>query len=163
MESTSPWLTEAEQSLWRSWLTINVDLPAALHRQLHSDAGLSLPDFEVLVQLSESPRGRLRVTDLAQALTWERSRLSHHVTRMEKRGLVFREECSTDARSAFVALTAHGQATLEEAAPGHACTVRSLVFDQLTDEEIKNLRSALKKIQANVSQASGSTAHNSVA
>lgn len=158
MESKSPWLTDAEQTLWRSWLTINADLPAALHRQLHKDAGLSLPDFEVLVQLSESPNARLKVTDLAKSLTWERSRLSHHVTRMKKRGLVIREDCSTDARSAFVSLTAYGQATLEEAAPGHACTVRSLVFDQLTAEEIKNLKSTLKKIQTNVRQISGSTA-----
>ena len=106
-------------------------LPAALNRQLQRDSDLSLQDFDVLVQLTDVDEGRVRVSALAAALGWERSRLSHHVTRMERRGLVAREECDDDGRGAFVVLTPAGRAAIERAAPGHVRTVRSLVFDAL--------------------------------
>lgn len=140
-----PWLTDAQQHLWRRWLTINALLPVALHRELQAD-GLSLPDFEVLVVLTESTDGRVRLTDLARALSWEKSRASHHVTRMERRGLVAREECRDDGRGSFVALSAAGRAAIEQAAPGHAQTVRSLVFEQLSESEVDVLDSALGKV-----------------
>ncbi len=152
MNSETPWLTEPQQRVWRRWLATNALLPVALHRELQADAGLSLPDFEVLVKLSESPEARVRVSDLARELTWERSRLSHHVTRMERRSLVEREECRDDGRGAFVALTAEGRAAIEGAAPAHASTVRALVFDQLTAEEVEVLGSALSKVLARLDQ-----------
>lgn len=141
------WLTDSQQHLWRLWLATSAQLPAALHRELQAD-GLSLPDFEVLVQLTESPEGRVRVTDLARALSWEKSRASHHLTRMERRHLVRREECRDDGRGAFVALTPEGRAAIEQAAPGHVRTVRSLFFDGLTDKEIEVLDAALGKVLA---------------
>jgi DNA-binding MarR family transcriptional regulator len=144
--NTSSWLTEQQQRVWRRWLAATAQLPAALHRELQSDAGLSLPDFEVLVQLTESSEGRLRVNDLARALSWEKSRASHHLTRMERRGLVEREECRDDGRGAFVVLTPEGRTAIERAAPGHARAVRSLVFDDLTDTELEALESALGKL-----------------
>lgn len=150
MEQELPWLSDTEQHLWRQWLTVNVRLAAALHRQLQNEAGLSLPDFEVLVQLSENSQRRMRVSELANALAWERSRLSHHVARMQKRGLVVREDCEVDARSAFVTLTQEGQSAIEGAAPGHAQTVRSLVFRDLTVSEQESLGSALQKVLANL-------------
>ncbi|MEO5654048.1 MAG: MarR family transcriptional regulator [Marmoricola sp.] len=153
MTSESHWLSDTQQQVWRRWLATNALLPGALHRELQADAGLSLPDFHVLVQLTESPEARVRVTDLARTLTWERSRLSHHVTRMEKRGLVNREECPDDGRGAFVTLTAEGRATIERAAPAHALTVRSLVFDQLSEQEIDILGSALDKVLARLDPA----------
>src|SRR3954468_1707072 len=90
MTASTPWLSAEEQHLWRTWLALGAALPAVLHRELQADAGLSLPDFDVLVQLTESDGGRLRVSDLARSLGWERSRLSHHVARMERRGVVAR-------------------------------------------------------------------------
>lgn len=140
------WLTEKQQHIWRQWLAANALLPAALHRDLQTNAGLSLPDFEVLVQLTESPQNRTRVTDLARALSWEKSRASHHLTRMERRGLIQREECHDDGRGAFVVLTPEGRTAIERAAPGHVRTVRSLVFDALTDTEAEALQSALGKV-----------------
>ncbi len=101
-----------------------------------ADSDLSLQDFDVLVRLSEAPDGRLRISDLAGALLWERSRLSHHSKRMERRGLVKRTECPDDGRGAFLVLTPTGRATLERAAPAHARTVRRLVFDALSDDEL---------------------------
>jgi DNA-binding MarR family transcriptional regulator len=134
-----PWLDDRQQRLWRSWVAVSSQLPAALHRQLQADSGLSLQDFEVLVRLTETAGGRVRVSDLARCAGWERSRLSHHVTRMERRGLVRREECCDDGRGAFVVLTLAGRDAIERAAPGHARTVRALVFDALPEEELAAL------------------------
>lgn len=140
------WLTSTEQHTWRQWLRLNALLPGALHRELQTDAGLSLPDFDVLVQLTDSPEGRVRVSELARGLHWERSRASHHITRMERRGLVKREECSDDGRGAWVILTAEGRAAIETAAPAHVENVRRLVFDALTPAEIDVLSTVIEKV-----------------
>jgi DNA-binding MarR family transcriptional regulator len=142
------WLTAQEEHLWRRWLTLNARLSATLHRELQNDAGLSMPDFEVLVHLTDRPEGRMRVTDLARLLQWERSRVSHHVTRMESRRLVQRVECPEDGRGAFVVITPQGRAAIEQAAPGHVSTVRRLVFDALTPEEIDALATIIDKALA---------------
>ena len=146
MNDEVPWLSDDEEQLWRRWLRLNALLPAELHRDLIAEAGLSLPDFDVLVQLTGSGTGKVRVTDLAQALSWERSRVSHHVTRMERRGLVQREECADDRRGAFVVITASGRTAIERAAPGHVRTVRRLVFDTLNAHEVKTLRRVVDKM-----------------
>lgn len=146
METESPWLTDEQERVWRRWMVLNAQLPAALHRQLHADSGLSLQDFGVLVQLTDSPEGRVRVTDLAHGMQWERSRLSHHIKRMEGRGLVERAECPEDGRGAFVVLTPAGRAAIERAAPGHAGTVRAMVFDELTADELAALDSFTDKV-----------------
>ncbi len=152
MNSTTPWLSDAEQRAWRSWLSVNAQLPAVLHRQLQRDSGLSLQDFEVLVHLTETTEHRSRVADLAQALQWERSRLSHHIKRMETRGLVLREECVEDGRGAYVVLTEAGLAAIEHAAPGHAQTVKEFVFDPLTKRELDGFTSAVEKVLSHLNQ-----------
>ena len=136
MADDSPWLSEDQQLLWRRWLRLNSLLPVVLHRELQADAGISLSDFEVLVALTDTLEGRVRVSDLARELNWERSRVSHHVTRMERRGLVERSECSDDGRGAWVVLTEHGRSAIERAAPGHARAVRRLIFDDLSPDEL---------------------------
>lgn len=136
---TSPWLDDRQQRVWRQWLQSNARLTAALARQLSQDSGTSLADFEVLVHLSESPEGRVRIVQLADTLQWERSRLSHHLTRMEKRGLVERQGCTEDGRGAYAVLTAEGRELIEQVAPGHARTVRDLFFGELTDDELTAL------------------------
>jgi DNA-binding MarR family transcriptional regulator len=146
MTDESPWLPEDAQHLWRHWLRLNALLPAALHRELQADAELSLPDFDVLVQLTDSPDGRVRVSDLARGLHWERSRVSHHVTRMERRSLVRREECRDDGRGAWVVLTEVGRSAIEQAAPAHVATVRRLVFDALTPHEVEVMAGAIDKV-----------------
>jgi len=151
MSSENPWLTETQQQAWRGWLAVHAQLPAALHRQLQRDSGLSLQDFDVLVHLAETTGERARISDLAQALQWERSRLSHHVKRMEGRGLVAREECVDDARGAFLVLTGQGRTAIERAAPAHARMVRDLLFDVLTDDELDHFTRATDKILARLS------------
>jgi DNA-binding MarR family transcriptional regulator len=156
MSSDVGWLTAEEERVWRRWLTLNARLSATLQKELHHDAGLSMPDFEVLVHLTDSPEGRVRVTDLARLLQWERSRVSHHVTRMESRRLVQRVECAEDGRGAFVVITPQGRAAIEQAAPGHVNTIRRLVFDALNPEEIDALATIIDKTLASLdNQAEG--------
>lgn len=140
MDSThSPWLTAEQQRVWRQWLAANGELTAALGRGLAQDCGLSLPDFHVLVRLSETPQSQVRIVELADEMQWERSRLSHHLTRMEKRDLIVRRDCPEDRRGAFAELTATGRSLLEQAAPGHAALVRSLLFDDLSAQDLQVL------------------------
>ena len=133
------WLDEREQRTWRSFLTASHRLDAHLARCMQATADISMADFAVLVPLSEAPEGRLRAFGLGRELQWEKSRLSHHLTRMERRGLVAREDCGTDRRGAFVVLTAAGRRALEAAAPPHVEAVRAAVFDRLTPEQVERL------------------------
>lgn len=149
-----PWLTAGEQRLWRAWLDLGTALPAALHRDLQS-SGLSLPDFDVLVRLTEAEEGRIRVSELARGLEWERSRLSHHVTRMERRGLVERDDCVDDGRGAVVVLTDAGRAAIEAAAPDHVRTVRALFVDELGAGEVEVLTNIVERLLARVRTGAG--------
>jgi DNA-binding MarR family transcriptional regulator len=132
---TREWLSEDEQGAWRTYLRMASLLPAALNRQLQQDCGLTLPEYEVLVQLSEAPEHRLRPFQICDALNWEQSRLSHQLTRMERRELVTRHGCAADGRGAFIALTPAGSAAISEAAPRHVATVRRLIFDRLSETQ----------------------------
>lgn len=144
--SPDPWLTDDQQQLWRDWLSVQTRLPAVLNRELQADQQLSLSDFDVLVHLSEAEDGRLRMSALADQLAWEQSRLSHHLGRMEKRGLVYREPCPQDARGSFACLAELGRVRLQAAAPGHAGTVRALIFEHLTDQEQATLAGLVHRI-----------------
>lgn len=134
---TSPhWLDDREARAWRAFARMQVRLDARLARDLLRDAGLSMADYAVLVQLSEAAGERLRVLQLGQAMEWEKSRLSHHLSRMERRGLVAREECETDARGAFICLTPQGRQAIEQAAPRHVEHVRRCFIDLLTPHQL---------------------------
>jgi DNA-binding MarR family transcriptional regulator len=147
------WLTAREQHLWRGWLRLNAELALTLQRELQQDAGLSIQDYEVLVHLTDNPDGRVRVTELAGLLQWERSRVSHHINRMEHRRLVQRAECSEDGRGAFVVITPQGRTAIEEAAPGHVMAVRRLMFDALSEEEKAALAAVIDKLLARTDHA----------
>ncbi len=125
------WLTSDEQRAWRAYLRAGSLLSSRLNRQLQADSGLSLAEYEVLVQLSEAPGGQLRPFQLGLALYWEQSRLSHLLSRMARRGFVARQDCPADRRGALVVLTGSGRAAIESAAPGHVAAVRRLVFDRM--------------------------------
>ncbi|MCV7416139.1 winged helix-turn-helix transcriptional regulator [Mycolicibacterium litorale] len=103
-----------------------------MNRQLQSDSGLSLADYTVLNALTNAPRDRAQVNVLATTIGWERSRLSHHLQRMSRRGLVERLESDGDRRATDVVLTDHGRREFEAAAPGHAARVKALFFADLT-------------------------------
>jgi DNA-binding MarR family transcriptional regulator len=151
---TAVWLSDDEQRAWRTYLQMSSLLPAALNRQLQQDCGLTLPEYEVLVQLSESPWHRLRPFQICEALNWEQSRLSHQLTRMERRGLVSRRECAADGRGAVIELTAAGADLIGTAAPRHVATVRGLIFDRLSDAQRTAFEDACSQIVATLSEQS---------
>ncbi|MEV8362776.1 MarR family winged helix-turn-helix transcriptional regulator [Streptomyces niveus] len=131
------WLTEAEQRAWQAYRRMFLLLNAQLARDLAQDSGLSDADYDVLSALGASPDRRRRVSELADRMLWSRSRLSHHLARMQQRGLVVREECATDGRGAVVVLTDEGTRTIEQAAPPHVESVRRHFIDQLSPEQIE--------------------------
>lgn len=135
------WLSADEQRVWRSFVGMQTKLQAQLSRQMQTDSALSMADFEVLVALSDRSDARVRPFELVRELQWEKSRLSHHLTRMAARGLVARESCSDDGRGAFVVMTDAGRAAIEQAAPGHVDEVRRVVFDPLTPAQLAALAS----------------------
>src|SRR3982074_2238086 len=129
MNTVPRWLNDTEQQTWRAWLEVMRLLPAKLEDRLHERHDLNLTDYQVLVELSESDEGRLRMTDLANRTSLSKSRLSHQIGRMEEAGLVERQDCPSDRRGAFAVITDHGWALLREAAPGHVADVRELFMD----------------------------------
>jgi DNA-binding MarR family transcriptional regulator len=139
------WLTDEEQQAWRA----TVQLSQLLMRQLDRDLtahGLNSRDYEILVELSEAPDHRLRMTDLADATSQSRSRLSHQITRMEKRGLVRRDDCEGDKRGTFAVLTKAGFGAIESVAPYHVENVRRHYIDRLTAQQQEEIRSAFQPI-----------------
>lgn len=145
------WLSEREAGAWHAVRDLGQSLWTALGRDLLRNSGLSMADYEVLVVLSAQDGNTTPYRDLATATGWEKSRLSHQLTRMEGRGLLRRTECCDDARSANVTLTAAGREAIEKAAPGHVAAVRRLLIDHLTPEQLD----ALSAIGAQVDRAIG--------
>ena len=141
------WLDADEQAVWRDYLDVMRRLMERLNRQLVDDAGMSLAEYEVLVQLSESPNRRLRMSELADLVVNSRSRLTHTVNRLEERGFVAREECPDDRRGILCVLRDEGFAALVAAAPGHVEAVRAAVFDPLDAEDVKALGVTMRKLR----------------
>jgi DNA-binding MarR family transcriptional regulator len=139
------WLTDEEQQAWRATVHLSQLLMRQLDRELNVH-GLSGHDYEILVQLSEAPDNRLRMTDLADATSQSRSRLSHQISRMEARDLVRREECEGDKRGTFAVLTRGGMATIEKVAPDHVEHVRRHFIDRLTPRQLDEVRDAFQPI-----------------
>jgi DNA-binding MarR family transcriptional regulator len=133
------WLDDDEQAAWRAFLAMTHGLFAQLELDLQRDSGLSHADYQVLVQLSEAPERRLRMSELALSTDSSRSRLTHAVARLEERGWVRRERCDTDRRGANAVLTEAGFAVLESAAPDHVESVRRHLFDQLEPSQVAQL------------------------
>lgn len=133
------WLSEREERAWRGLQLMQMRLERELARQLAADSGLSYPDYLVLIALTDRPDGRMRLFEVGEVLSWEKSRLPHHVNRMTKRDLVAKEPCDDDRRGAFVVITTHGRAEIEAAAPGHLAAVRRLFIDHLDHLDLRQL------------------------
>ncbi|HEX4226866.1 MAG TPA: MarR family transcriptional regulator [Pseudonocardiaceae bacterium] len=136
---TTRWLSADEEQAWRAFRRLLTTLPARLARDLAADTGLSMTDYEVLSTLSEKPDRRWPLKDLAAKMEWSRSRLSHHTTRMQERGLIDREPDPTDARGCLLRLTDTGFAVLDQAAPRHLDSVRDRFIDHLDPAELRLL------------------------
>lgn len=146
--SDVPWLNEREQRAWLALQLMQMRVEGELARRLAAESNLSYSDYAVLVSLTGQPDGRLRQHELGQRLAWEQSRLSHHISRMVKRGLVTKEKCPTDQRGAFVVVTEHGQSEITAAAPGHVAAVRELFIDHLTDQQLDTIADAAEAVLA---------------
>ncbi|MFG2726119.1 MarR family winged helix-turn-helix transcriptional regulator [Streptomyces canus] len=146
MGDTVRWLTPEEQRAWRGFVRLHERLGGRLGRLLQSESHVSPADFAVLVHLTDTPEGRQRYQDLARALEWEKSRMSHHIARMAGRGMVGREDCLEDARGAFVVITDVGRAAVEAAAPRHVEAVRELFMDHVTPAELRVLAEISERV-----------------
>lgn len=144
-ESVAP-LNPLEFAAWRTFLRAHATVSRALEADLLANHDLSLASYDVLVQLAEAPQGRLRMSDLAEAVLLSRSGLTRLVDRLEREGLVLRASCPSDARGTFTVLTDAGRRRLGTAAPGHLAAVRTCVTDRLDVSELGSLVTILAKL-----------------
>ncbi|HCM81124.1 MULTISPECIES: MarR family winged helix-turn-helix transcriptional regulator [Corynebacterium] len=146
MNEQPRWLEDDEQELWQLILAATRKLDRGMENTLQAGGELSMPEFAVLATLSDAQDNQMRLRELCNYLEWDRSRTSHQVTRMERRGLVTKCKSEGDARGVMVKLTDEGARRLEASAPDHVESVRRLVFDHLKPEDIPSLRRFLQGI-----------------
>ena len=146
MPSQTRWLDDEEQELWRLLLGAVRKINRGMDETLKAGGEVSASEFAVLVALSEAPEQHLRLHELCTQLEWDRSRASHQVTRMEKRGLLYKEPDAVDARGINVCVTHVGIEHLRRAAPEHVESVRRMVFDHLQSEDVPALRRFFKGV-----------------
>jgi DNA-binding MarR family transcriptional regulator len=139
-------LNEDQLAAWRAFIGAHAAVLTILERELEAEHGMSLAVYDVLAQLSEAPEGRLRMSELADAVVVSRSGLTRLVDRMEQAGHVRRESCPSDRRGAFAVITPAGRAALRRAWPVHARGVRDHFAGQLTHEEARTLAAALTRV-----------------
>jgi DNA-binding MarR family transcriptional regulator len=147
-------IPEADWAVWRSFVVMRRQLDRALEHQLQEDAGISVPDFEILLSLFKAPGNQLRGKELVELLAWEKSRVSHQVTRMASRGLVERRECPTDLRGSWITLLPEGRRAVLKASRGNALELRRLFFDVLSDDEKVTLGAISDRIIERISPSS---------
>jgi len=121
-----------------------------MNRQLQADSKLSLPDYDVLIALRYAPRGQMQITELAAGIGWERSRTSHHLRRLESRGLVELRRAASDRRATEITLTDQGWDEITRASRGHIDLVRRLFFEGLPDGLLEPLTVGLESVYDNI-------------
>jgi DNA-binding MarR family transcriptional regulator len=152
-ETEPRWLTHDQEAAWRSLAALMHKLPWALDCQLQRDSDLSFIEYHALARLSEEPERRLRMSELAVLTHASLSRLSHLIKRLEARGYVHRRPDPTDGRYTIAILTAAGYKKLVAAAPAHVAAVRALVVDELTRNELAQLRRLSDRMVARVDKS----------
>ena len=144
--------THEELRTWREFIETTRSLSGLLAARLHDDTGLSPGDYAVLLALSEATENRLRSSELATRIGWERSRLSHHLGRMQRRQLIRREECATDSRGAEIVLEPTGTEAFRAATVPHLRAVRELFVDALTDNQLAAAGEIAAALRAHLSR-----------
>ncbi|GAA2145505.1 MarR family transcriptional regulator [Kitasatospora kazusensis] len=147
------WLDEHEMAAWQGFVAASNLINRRLEQQLKEGSGLSHTQYEILVQLSAAAGGSLRMTDLADRLVTSKSGLTYQVTQLEKAGLVIRRSCPSDVRGVFAELTQDGWLVLRAAAPGHVATVREVLIDVLSREQLAVLAEGLGEVSARLRAA----------
>ena len=146
-------VSPAEWDAWRSFTTMRRSLDRALERNLQATGDISAPDYEILIALFEAPDKTMRARDLAVRVGWERSRVSHQVTRMTKRGLLERTECDSDGRGTWIGLTPSGRRAVLRSMRDHAAAIREYFFDVVSPDEIDALRALSERVIATIEPA----------
>lgn len=131
--------TPEQLRIWREYIETAEALRTRLANRLQTDSGLSAGDYQVLIALTEAPEHTLRSSELATVIGWERSRLSHHLGRMEKRQLIGRAPCADDVHGVDVTATTHGREAFRAASVPHLRAVRELFLDALTPEMLAHV------------------------
>jgi DNA-binding MarR family transcriptional regulator len=149
-------LTRQQLDAWRSFIEVSADLTRLVTADLQAEAGLSSGDYGVMLALSEAEGRTLRSSELAANMNWERSRLSHHIGRMERRGLVRRDECLVDTRGAEVSLTEKGGAAFRQATGPHFRSIKRLFADALSAEELEAVGRAAASLRRHLDAATTS-------
>jgi DNA-binding MarR family transcriptional regulator len=149
------WLDDEQQETWRAFNAAMHKLRWALECQLQQDAGLSFLEYHALARLSENPDNTMRMSDLAEVTNASLSRLSHLITRLQRRQLVRREPDPADGRYTNAILTPAGLRLLTASAPAHVATVRELVIDALTPAQLRQLRTASERILQRLETSAG--------
>lgn len=139
-----------ELRVWRDYIETAEAIRSRLAARLQRDFDLSSGDYQVLLTLSEATDNRLRSSDLAAKMGWERSRLSHHLSRMERRNLLYREECADDSRGAWVSHTKEGEQAFRSSTVPHLQAIREFFVDALSPEEIDQMHELTSKLRKNL-------------
>ena len=124
---------------WRAFHKLRGQLLPHLAKNITENTGLTPSEFFLLITLIDSPMATLHSYEIAEKLDWEKSRVSHQITRMEERGLVIRSACPSDARSCLVELTPSGRKYLKKALPNHFEDVKHCFADLLTAAQLDTL------------------------
>jgi DNA-binding MarR family transcriptional regulator len=129
--------TKQQLATWRAFIETTEELKSTLAARLQTENGLSPADYAVLLALQDADDHCVRSSELASRVGWQRSRLSHHLGRMERRGLIDRQECATDSRGAEVVITSAGSSAFRRATVPHLRAVRELFIDALTPDQLE--------------------------
>lgn len=140
---------------WRNYIMGTELMRQQLHRELQDAHGMTIADYEVLVQLSERDGRQMRMTQLAGRVASSKSRLSHQIARLEKAGFVRRVECLDDARGVIAELTDKGMDQLRAAAPTHVAGVREHLIDILSEDEQEVLAIIFERVLKHLDQLPG--------
>jgi DNA-binding MarR family transcriptional regulator len=147
----------AELAAWREYVETAEAIRQALASGLQSTSGVSPGDYAVLLALSEADEHRLRSSILAEKVGWERSRLSHHLGRMETRGLIRRHRSGTDSRGAEVELTDEGARTFRSSSTSHLRLVYRLFVEALAPEELEAAHGVATSLRRHLQQISSTS------
>ena len=139
-----------ELRVWRDFVETGDELRSLLASRLQVESDLSSADYAVLLALSEADGKRMRSSELAEHVRWERSRLSHHLGRMESRGLVAREKCLSDSRGSEIVLSAAGASQFRRASAPHLRAVQELFLDALDDELLAKVDDVTRALRAHL-------------
>ena len=142
--------------MWRDYFETSQELQRQIGARFQAQSGISMSDYTVMVSLNEAEDHTLRSSELAAKIAWDRSRLSHHLRRMEGRGLIRREACSHDSRGSYVVLTEEGMALYRRASVPHLADVGELFVDAFTPEQLDAFGAAVAALRKHLDSPTSS-------